>query len=126
MGLRPECEAPPRLTFVATDLLLGVLLGVGGEGAEQPVGFVIDAGGEVQRVRRDIERPGWEAQAPQPSDGERVAVGVPKLATELAARGFVGIDLPTAEVADQDVAAKSAEGGWGQRHCPRRVELAAA
>src|SRR5207302_10931173 len=69
---------------------------------------------------------GWEAQSPQPGDGERVAIGVADLATELAACGIISIDLAAAEVADQDVAAKSAESRWGQRHCPRRVELAPA
>src|SRR6266849_8728224 len=104
-----------------------VVLLIGSEHSEQPISLFVDAGREVQRVRvSPIERRGWEAQSPQPGDGERVAVGVPDLATELAARGFIGIDLAAAEVADQDVAAKSAESRWGQRHGPRRIELAAA
>src|SRR5205085_3889470 len=101
------------------------LPGVWGERSEQPISLFVDAGREVKRVRvSHIERRSWEPQSPQSSDGERVAVGVAKLAAELTAHGFIGIGLAAAEVTDQDVAAESAESRWGQRHCPRRVELA--
>src|SRR5216684_117950 len=84
-----EAASVPHL---ATDLLLSVLLGVGGERSKESIGLLVEAGREVQRVRvSHIERRGWEAQSPQPGDGERVAVGVADLATELAACGFVGI-----------------------------------
>src|SRR5579863_7472196 len=60
------------------------------ERSEQPVGLVVESGCEVQRVRvSHIQRRGWEAQAPQSGDGERAAVGVLQLATELAGRRIV-------------------------------------
>src|SRR4029077_21250686 len=49
-----------------------------------------------------------------------------ELALELAARWVVGIDVAIAEVADQDVAAKGAEGRRRERDRPGGVEPASA
>src|SRR5438270_11926124 len=40
----------------------------------------------------------------------------------MTGRAIVGIDVPVAEVADEDIAAKCAEGGRRQGHGPGRVQ----
>jgi hypothetical protein len=89
----------------------------GNDVAEQPVGFFVGPGGEVQGVGGDVEGAGGESQPPQPGDGDGAAV-VSQLAEVLAGRGIVGVDAAVTEVADQDVAAEEPEGG-GARVTPR-------
>src|SRR5579859_6796781 len=93
----------------------------GDDVTEQPVGLMIDPGGEVQGVGGDVERTSRESEPPQPGDGDRAAVGS-QLAEELAGGGVEGVDPAVTEVPDQDVAAEDSEGRRRQRHGPRRVE----
>jgi hypothetical protein len=60
--------ALPRSPPIETVFVLGQRDDV----AEQSVGLVVDARGEVQRVRCGVERSGWEAQSPETGNGDRV------------------------------------------------------
>ena len=58
---------------------------------------------------------GAEMDSPEPGDCERIAIRVVKRSLELSTREVVGIDLPGAEIADQEVGAELAEtGGVGR------------
>src|SRR6476620_11330452 len=94
--------------------------------AEEPVGLVVDAGGEVQRVRIAVRAGVAELECPEPVDRELpVLCGAERAAVLEAAVPHlrVGVDLPVAEVADQQVAAKAAERLRRLREPPRGVEL---
>ena len=78
----------------------------GGDGAEEAVRLVVCAGGEEQRARRPVVgRAVAELERPEAVDHECVVVG-PELTVgdELPVLELVGVDLPVAEVADEQVA----------------------
>src|SRR6476660_7062381 len=102
------------------------VLPVGDDRPEEPGGFVVETGREEQRVRSGTRRRGGKAQAPQPIDGDRAASRPAEPALELAVCGVIRVDSAVAEVADEDVAAESAERRRRPRDCPRRVKLATA
>src|SRR6266566_4757979 len=138
-SLRASCSltrtvtrtGPGRSTFQST---LGafcysrssIRLFAGDQRSEQPVGLVVQAGGEEQRVRARTRCRRGKAQSPESVDRDRAAAGTTELALELAAHRVVGVDPAVAEVADEDVAAEGAEGRGRERHRPGRVELASA
>src|SRR6185369_6471664 len=76
----------------------GSVLALWDERSEQPVGLVIEAGREEERVRSCTRRRGGKAQPPQPVDHDGAATGPAELALELATRRVVGVDPPIAEV----------------------------
>src|SRR6266571_7757252 len=97
------------------------------DGAEKAVGFVVGAGREEQGVGRAVF--GWpvaELERPESVDRQRFPICAAQLASvfELPVwQLFVGVDLPVAEVADEEIAAEAAEVRRGKRKPPRRVEL---
>src|SRR3954469_24300959 len=99
---------------------------LGRDRAEQPVGLVVDAGGEVQSVRVAVQAGVAELERPEPVDRElAVPRGVERAAVlELAVPHLpVGVDLPVAEVADQQIAAEATERRRRPGDPPRGVEL---
>src|SRR3954471_17840606 len=126
-GPAPDCICPApagRRRARAAPAVAGSALGR--DRAEQPVGLVVDAGGEVQGVRVAVQAGVAELERPEPVDRElAVPRGVECAAVlELAVPQLpVGVDLPVAEVADQQVAAKAAERRRGLGDPPRSVEL---
>src|SRR5258708_9241481 len=64
-----------------------------------------------------------DPEAPQPVDHDGLYVGIGQLAEEIAGAGVERVDVAVAEIADQYVAAKLAEGRRSQHHAPRRIEL---
>src|SRR6185369_8835091 len=94
--------------------------------AEEPVGLVVDAGGEVQGVRVAVRAGVAELECPEPVDRELpVLCGAERAAVLEAAvlHLLVGVDLPVTEVADEQVAAEAAERLRRLREPPRGVEL---
>src|SRR2546428_3370486 len=96
--------------------------------AEEPVRLVVWTRREEQRAERSV---GWaavpELQRPQPVDRKLLSVRGPERADELpcpVGQFLVGVDVPVAKVADEQVAAESAEGCGGHREAPRGVQLA--
>src|SRR5207248_8283887 len=101
---------------------------LGRDRAEEPVGLVVDAGGEEQGVRVAVRAGVAELERPEPVDRElAVPRGVERAAMlEVAVPHLlVGVDLPIAEVADEQVAAEAAERRRSQGEPPRGVELPA-
>jgi hypothetical protein len=91
------------------------------------VALVVRPRGEEERVRRTAPSAEPELERPEPVDRERAAVARVQLAAmrELAVRPlFIGVDLPVAEVADEDVAAEPAERRRCDGDAPRSVQLA--
>src|SRR5260370_17861242 len=95
------------------------------DGAEQPVCFVVPAGGEEQRGRVAGQAAVAEGQAPQPVDGDRVPGWVLQLAEERAGRRVEGADPAVAEVAHQQVIAEGAETCESQGQAPGGGERSA-
>src|SRR5256712_9115772 len=96
--------------------------------AEEPVLLVVWTRREEQRVERSV---GWaavsELQRPQPVDRELLSVRGPERADELPCpvrQLLERVDVPVAEVADEQVAAEGAEAGGGHREAPRGIQLA--
>src|SRR5438105_6439773 len=85
--------------------------------SEEAVSLVVDAGGEEQGLRVAVRAGVAELERPEPVDRElAVRRDVERAAVlEVAVRHLlVCVDLPVAEVADQQVAAEAAE----RRRCP--------
>src|SRR5579883_2063218 len=95
--------------------------------AEQPVRFAVNPIGEVERVRRAVERTASEIEGPQPARRVAGPDGDRDRAEKGPARRVKGIDLAVVvtEVADQQIAREFAESGRGEGDAPRRRELAA-
>src|SRR5207248_7121366 len=96
----------------------------GGDLAEEPVGLVVRAGGEVQRLRVAVRAGVAELERPQPVDCDLVAVLVAEGAVllEVAVRLLrERVDLAVAEVADQEVAAQASPSCRRERDPPRSV-----
>src|SRR5215467_2457167 len=94
--------------------------------AEEPVGLVVEAGGEVQGVRVAVRAGVAELERPETVDSELAVLrGVECAAMREVAvlQLLVRVDLPVAEVADQQIAAEAAERRRGQREPPRGIEL---
>src|SRR4029077_11386722 len=104
--LLASCGVPGRSRHPTT---LQLVADAGCQRSEQPVGLVVQAGGEVQRIRDRVERGRGEPQSPEPVDRDRPAVRTHELSLELARHGVVRVDAAVAEVADEDVAAEGAE-----------------
>src|SRR5215471_1879420 len=76
--------------------------------AEQAVRLVVGASGEEQLV--GLRRvPVAEPQPPQAVDDDRLAIGLPQLAGASAGGRVVDVDVPVAEVTDEQITAKLAE-----------------
>src|SRR5947209_16009412 len=89
--------------------------------AEQPVGLVIQAGGEEELVAvQPVGAVGGDG--PQAVLVNRLAVGAVDGGDELAAVDVVGVDGPVAEVPDEDVAGQGAKAGGGDGHAPGGAE----
>src|SRR5437879_1850307 len=89
------------------------------DGPEQTVRFIVDAGGEKQRVGL-VPLFTAENDAPQSVNGNGLSGLVLKLAQEGAGARIEGIDSAIAEIADQQVVAKLAEIVGRQCQAPRR------
>src|SRR2546428_12489489 len=96
--------------------------------AEEPVRLVVWTRREEQRAERSV---GWaavsELQRPQPVDRKLLSVRGPERADELpcpVGQFLVGVDVPVAKVADEQVAAEGAEAGGGPPHRPRGLQPA--
>src|SRR5436190_12901861 len=91
---------------------------------EEPVRLVGGAGREEQRVRR-ADHAVAELQGPEAVDLELGAHLALERAEELAALRVEGVDLPVAEVADEQVTARGAEALRRLHDSPRGIERAA-
>src|SRR5262249_56843756 len=89
-----------------------------GEGAEQAVRLVLDAGREEERPRAAGGGAVAERQPPQVVDDDGVALGVGELAAAGAGLGVARADVAVAEVADQEVVAERAGAGGGREQPP--------
>ena len=80
---------------------------------------------EEQRVARSGRRVVAELERPETVNRERLAVGAAQLAGVLEAAPDlpIGVDLPIAEVADEKIAAETAEARGSQRKAPGSVQL---
>src|SRR4051794_37896247 len=87
-----------------------------GDLAEQPMFFIIDAGGEEQRVRRPGGGSIPEAQGPESVNRQRLAVGTPQQAGKASVFQIKHSDLAATKlahqqgVADANPAHRTAEG----------------
>src|SRR6266545_358853 len=97
--------------------------------SEQSVLLVVWAGGEEEGSGRPGCGVVTEPERPQAVDGERLTIcssqGAPVREGPVRA-SRVGVDLPVAEVAHEEVAAKPAEARRRERQPPRRVQLTTA
>jgi hypothetical protein len=96
--------------------------------AEQAVGLIVGASGEIERVTVGVQESA-EHQRPQAVDRDRPVLLVAQFVLEPAAV-VERVDPPgklagIAEIADQDVAAEPAEAGGRASDAPGRVEDAA-
>src|SRR5438067_5748227 len=94
--------------------------------AEEAVRLVVDPGGEEQGLRIAVRSGVAELERPEPVDRElAVRRGVERAAVlEVAVRHLlVSVDLPVAEVADEQVASEAAERRGCPGEAPRSVEL---
>src|SRR5262249_52771481 len=99
------------------------------DASEDAVRPVARARGEVQRGRRTGKAAVAEREPPEAVDPDRPAAGEPEGTVRLPVSvglPLVRVDLPVAEVADQQVAADAAEHRRRHRHAPRRIERALA
>src|SRR5207245_5538263 len=96
--------------------------------AEEPVRLVVWTRREEQRVDQSVGRIAVsELQRPQPVDRELLPVHGPERADQLPGpvrQLLERVDMPVAEVADQEIAAEGAEGCGGHREAPWGVQLA--
>ena len=83
--------------------------------------------GEEERARVACHRAVPERDPPQAADRDRLAVRVVQRAVERPAlrRAAERVDVPVAEVADEQIAAEAAERARCERDAPRRVQRAA-
>ncbi len=84
---------------------------------------MVGTGVEIEHVRAGVQGAA-ESQCPQPVNGYGLVLWVPEMIEELARLRAEDIDLPIAEVADQDVVAKLAEVKGRLDYAPRRIEEA--
>src|SRR2546421_10389673 len=99
-----------------------------GDRAEEPIRFFVRAGREEERVGRAVIRgPVAELQCPQAIDRDRLPVCGTQLAAMLESpvrQLRVGVDLPIAEIAHEEIAAESPEVRRSERESPGGVQLA--
>src|SRR5260370_41400983 len=79
--------------------------------------------GEMELPRRSLRRAA-ERQCPQALVDDRPVVDVPQHSLEVARDWIIRVDLPIAEVANQDVVLEYPKRRWRARHAPRRIEMA--
>src|SRR5260370_31327787 len=79
--------------------------------------------GEMELPRRSLRRAA-ERQCPQALVDDRPVVDVPQHSLEVARDWIIRVDLPIAEVANQDVVREYAKRRGRARHAPRRIEMA--
>src|ERR1039457_6732835 len=91
------------------------------EAAEQAVGFAVQSGGKVERVRHTGRAVIPKRNAPQTINNDGVVMGVFEKTPEVAV-GFKGHDGAAAEVADEEFVLVLAEAFGSQCHAPRRVD----
>src|SRR5690242_5370144 len=92
----------------------------GRQRAEQAVGFVVQSGGEKQRIARAGCRVVSEAEAPKPVDVDGLSFRAAEQPFKLAVRVECR-DLAAAELADQEPVAPLAEIGGRMRHAPGSI-----
>src|SRR4051812_19204075 len=73
--------------------------------AEQPMLFVVDAGGEIERGCRPGAAPIAEAKSPEPINGYRLVAGIEQKAVEVSGLQIEDGNLAAAELADQHLVA---------------------
>src|SRR6266576_3155396 len=96
-------------------------VGVGVDLAEEPVVLAVRPRGEEQRARRPVVPTLADLERPEPVDRQRFPARVAELAAvlEVAVAEFgIGVDLPVAEVADEQVAGDAAEARRREREPP--------
>src|SRR5260370_32276280 len=79
--------------------------------------------GEMELPRRSLRRAA-ERQCPQALVDDRPVVDVPQHSLEVARDWIIRVDLPIAEVANQDVVLEYAKRRRRARHAPWRIEMA--
>src|SRR4029079_9145648 len=92
------------------------------DAAEEPVGLAVRAGREVERSRSAVAPALRELECPEAVDLERPVVGTPQLAVvheRVRRRLAEGVDVPVAEVPDEQVACERAEARRSHRQAPR-------
>src|SRR5262249_39924316 len=125
-------RAERSLVLVVALLVLVVALPTGHvDHAEQAILLVIDARGEEEGVPTGAAAAVAELDPPQSLvvgaveatvEDQRLAMGVLKLAEEVAVLEFEGVYVTIAEVADQQGLAEPAEVVRSDRHAPGRIE----
>src|SRR6266851_1437330 len=79
--------------------------------------------GEIERIGRSVQR-ATERQCPQALVDDRPVVDVAQHALEVARDWIIRVDLPIAEIANQDVVLEYAKRRRRARHAPWRIEMA--
>src|SRR5450631_3453090 len=79
---------------------------------------------EEQCIRRLLLEAVAERDSPETIDRQHLSLSRAQLPGKFVALQFVSVDLPVAEVADQQMVAELAETCGRKRHSPRRVQLA--
>src|SRR5260370_17173472 len=79
--------------------------------------------GEIERTRGSLRRAA-ERQCPQALVDDRPVVDVAQHALEVARDWIIRVDLPIAEIANQDVVLEYAKRRRRARHAPWRIEMA--
>src|SRR5262249_34143711 len=125
----PVREGGPQTVPLAVAALAVATFRRGDDSAEEAICFGVKPRCEVEGVGKAAVAAVAEGQIPQAlrTREERVAVLVGEGALVRPAHRVVGVDLAgyIAEVADEQIAAKPAEGGRGQGDPPGRGQLAA-
>src|SRR5207248_5423951 len=114
-GAAARAPPPPPFRSAGRDL------------AEETVALAVRPGGEEQRARRPVVPALAELERPETVDRQRLAACASELCAVLevaVAELGVDVDLPVAEVADEQVAGEGAKARRREREPPRRVELA--